>query len=456
MLSFTPDGKYLASVPFVPTNFPTHGDATRNKPVVIWELSTGKGIANVPAPGMKNIEWAAFSHGGKNLVSFDGDNLTLWAIAARRQIGQIPVRGFRSQIRPVLAPDGTSVMAVRSFGAGMRKPFPSAFFIDLDSGMKDLIFGEMPPREDPGAISLSPDGKILALGEHRKIALFDLLLDQEIQPLKRTFGNHSRGLSVLACSPDGRWLASAAGYPQHMGDLPDIPEVKLWDVRTGEEIACFHGDGGFIASLAFSPDGSRLLSGMWNGTILVWDVAAAARVLKPQAVDLSALELNALWQDLVGEDATKAYKALWALAAAPAKTVSLLKKELLPAAKASPEEIRQLIAALDSEKFSVRDRASQQLRALGSEVEVPLSQALNGNPSLEKRRRVEALLEAVMPKPSAVFRSRRGIQALEQIGTPEARQVLQSLADEMPTAVRTTEAKAALERLTRRTAAPSR
>jgi hypothetical protein len=323
--------------------------------------------------------------------------------------------------------------------------------VDLDSGKESLALSVGPGGS---SLSLSADGKTLAMAGYRSVGLWDLLLGKPIRVSGKDFGTHSRPVSVLALSPDGRWLASAAGVPQHLGDSPDTPEVKLWDVSTGKEVASFPGDGGFVGSLAFSPDGTQLLSGMWNGSVLVWDVVAATRTLKLQTRDLGPKELDALWEELTSADATKAHKAHWAMAAAPASTVPFLKKQVLPAVTVPLETIRRWIADLDSEKFAVRARASDQLRALGSQAEVPLSQALAGKPSLETRRRLEALLEAVQPTPSALLRSRRAIQVLEQIGTPEARQLLQVLAAGMPAAIRTREANAALERLGRRAVSP--
>jgi hypothetical protein len=77
-------------------------------------------------------------------------------------------------------------------------------------------------------------------------------------------------------------------------------------------------------------------------------------------------------------------------------------------------------------------------------------EALRGHPSPEARRRLEALLAA--PRPGRVPEVRRHLRAvrlLEMVGTPEARQVLKKLAEGVPEARVTREARAALERLAR-------
>src|SRR5262249_44853029 len=87
---------------------------------------------------------------------------------------------------------------------------------------------------------------------------------------------------------------------------------------------------------------------------------------------------------------------------------------------------------------------------LGVEVEPALRRILDGKPSLEMRRRVEALLRD-LPCQTAMtpdaLRQLRAIQTLEQIGSAEARQILTSLPEGAPAAPAPRDAKAALTRL---------
>jgi hypothetical protein len=81
-----------------------------------------------------------------------------------------------------------------------------------------------------------------------------------------------------------------------------------------------------------------------------------------------------------------------------------------------------------------------------------LRKALDGKPSAEMRQRIKHLLDKLRgatDSPEAL-RAMRAVEALEQVGTPEARRMLGGLAKGAPGARLTTEAKAALARWTGR------
>jgi WD40 repeat protein len=72
---------------------------------------------------------------------------------------------------------------------------------------------------------------------------------------------------ALAFSPDSRLLATGGGHLDKAGDL------RLWDLQTWNERHRLVGHGGCVNCLAFSPDGSHLVTGGFDQTLRLWEVA---------------------------------------------------------------------------------------------------------------------------------------------------------------------------------------
>jgi HEAT repeat protein len=140
------------------------------------------------------------------------------------------------------------------------------------------------------------------------------------------------------------------------------------------------------------------------------------------------------------------------LIASPEVAVPLLADRLQPVARADAERIARLIADLDADDFKVRESAASDLAALGELATEALQRALDDPPSEEVRQRAEQILRStspISPVSGEPLRALRAIEVLEKIGTPEARQILQALAQGEPRARVTRDAASALERLGR-------
>jgi len=115
-------------------------------------------------------------------------------------------------------------------------------------------------------------------------------------------------------------------------------------------------------------------------------------------------------------------------------------------------QVARLIADLDSDQFRMRDAATKELQQLDDLAEPALRKALEAKNSLETNRRLSLLLDQLRTRPFSPqqLQRYRALEALENLATPEARQVLTVLAAGAPAAMQTKEAKASLERLGKR------
>ena len=109
--------------------------------------------------------------------------------------------------------------------------------------------------EDRG-IAFSPDGSRLAVATSMGVWLYDARTFDEIALLT----GHKEEVTVVAFSPNGTKLASGSGF-----HFPGI--LKLWDVKTGQNINTFQVERGSTDSISFSPDGKILA---WADRL--WDV----------------------------------------------------------------------------------------------------------------------------------------------------------------------------------------
>jgi WD domain, G-beta repeat len=282
------------------------------------------------------------------------------------------------------------------------------------------------PKLGPIRFQFSPDGRTFT-GSTQGLVLWETVTGRE-----RLRTGKTASFQDAAFSPDGRLLAAGA--------LDGA--VFVFDAADGTELAKLEGHTGSVRSLAFSPDGNLLATGSADTTVLLWDATRWPRA-KPAATDADPA---ALWDDLASPDAARAYKAIRALAAAPQKSVPLLKEKVPPVRPVPRETIARLIADLDSDDFATRQKATQELEAIGPPAESALTTALDHDGSLEMKKRLRNLLEKLSSDdlPPERLRQMRVVEVLQHAQSPEARALLQELAAGADGAALTREAQAAL------------
>ncbi|MBY0527643.1 MAG: hypothetical protein K2R98_29870 [Gemmataceae bacterium] len=329
----------------------------------------------------------------------------------------------------------------------------------------------------------STDGTILAWpSSDAVIRLWRMDNGKQIRELK----GHRATITGIAFSPGGSFLASSAGgRPPLKATFVDTT-VRLWDVNTGKQL--WHADcDDIIESIAYAPDGKTIVactgergtvweaasgkplfqfedgksefshvayapngktiaSAMSDGTTLLWSMDAPGESMGPPQ-ELGPRELSAHWKSLAGDEAPKAYRAIWSFSNAPEKTLPFLRERLKPIGKEKPEHVRNLIGNLDNEDFTVREAATRELARIGFQAESALRTALSDSTSEEVRKRARQLLQNIdswVHTEPEMLRTLRAIWVLERIGTAESREVLKTLAQGLPESRITQEAKSAL------------
>jgi RNA polymerase sigma factor (sigma-70 family) len=411
-----------------------------------WDVETGREVHHFQACDAKYPEMRLSADGGtlistEKISGKDAYAVRIWNAATGKEI--VKRRGYRKNyFHSVLSPAGDSLALIAE---------KEIMVEELATGRK-LLSVNGSGFFDVSSVAFSPDGRTLALGEFKTYHGPNLSLSSELEAVhlwELASGTEALRLNTgpvgqIRFSPDGRFLASAGR-----------DAVELWDIATGQKvfgslspeafIGC-HLDS-FASCLAFSPNGQTLASGLADSTVLVWDVSPASRSSQHSTKDLHPEELEGLWSDLAFVDGVRAHAAVWSLIACRRQALSLIRRHLRPEPIVPPEDIQRALTDLNNDSFTRREAAAKELVDFGEQAEPALREALKMSPSVEKRRRIEGMLAA--PR-SATLRSLRAIQVLEQIGTPETKEVLLMIAQGAPEAQPTKEAKASIERLTRR------
>jgi WD40 repeat protein len=404
-LVFSPDGSALAIASL---------SAPREPKLELYDTATGKllhALAVAPVnpkdggavrPALANRATAVvFSADGSMLASYSGQNqLLLWNTATGQQSGTLPLADQNPLRSAAFTPDGRCL--------AVEHNDDTITLYELATTQVRHIYGDKPPQpmKQNRVLVAALDAPVLA--------------------------------SHMALGRDGRTLALARSNQT----------VCVWDIATGKELATFKGHGGAVNAVALSPDSQSLVSASADTTALVWDMSKLQRPKIP-AQPLAAGDIDKHWRALAGADAAQAWFAIQTLQAAPEDALRLLKERLQPAGELDAKAIEEWIAQLSDGQYKIREKATGELVKAGERIVPALDKALVANPPLEARKRLENLRSQLtsLVLQGERLRAFRAVELLERIGTPQARQVLQALADGVPGVLVTTAARQALKRL---------
>ena len=79
----------------------------------------------------------------------------------------------------------------------------------------------------------------------------------------KTLRGHTIGVSSVAWSPDGQKIVSSS----------TDNTIKIWDTDTHVCLGTLSGHLYGVSSVAWSPDGQKIASGSYDNNIKIWDVS---------------------------------------------------------------------------------------------------------------------------------------------------------------------------------------
>jgi WD40 repeat protein len=187
-----------------------------------------------------------------------------------------------------------------------------------DSSVATSVIQEAPPKLDEQSISsIQNKGSVLlriGAGIATALVLTVGILyfqrphsigekPQEIA-LVNTLPGHAGGVTSIAISPDGQFLASSS--------LDQT--IKIRNIRTKEIIHTLTGHSGYVYSVAISSDGQTLVSGSADKTIKVWNLQTREllRTLRGHLGDVYSVAISRNGRILVSGSQDKTIK-VWNL-----------------------------------------------------------------------------------------------------------------------------------------------
>lgn len=258
-LDFSPDGARIASASYRMETTPEGGRQVIGT-VRVWDAATGEDAFAVDA-GVKPISMVRWSPDGRRIAagSWDGEVHVFDASAggANHLTMKMPESEVYAAVNCVAwSPDGARVLC----GSKDR----TARVFDAASGE---LLGTVEHEGWVTACAWSGDGKWLATGSEDNLVK---VWDAETFKARATLRGHTLGLGTLAFEGDGMLLSAGADMV-----------VKRWDVGAlgvaGVGGLGFKDSDGCYAAL-FTPDGERIWTCAYDGTIGAWDAKSGVLV----------------------------------------------------------------------------------------------------------------------------------------------------------------------------------
>ena len=277
-VAFSPDGKTIAS--------------TFSRDIQFWDAKTGAPLKTLDTA--RSTKCLAYSPDGKTIASTGWSGRNALLIHDVRTGALLRAVNKEKEVVDFLAysPDGRTLTVLSSRGPRLWNASTGA-----DIGLLELV-KPIPGNQhgilsvfystNIGSMAYSLDGRFFAT-IREEIDIWNANTNAHLRTIKDPMGADS-----LAYSPDGRTIAVFGGWelgywsewspddtpcgsfgPAVLKGVAGATKtIRIWDAHTGALLRMLttHMEK-VIVSIAYSPDGKTLASGIDDGTILLWDIS---------------------------------------------------------------------------------------------------------------------------------------------------------------------------------------
>lgn len=234
---------------------------SKDRTARVWDAATGNPIA-VLEGHRGDVIHAAFDSEGRRVVTASKDKTArVWDAMTGSPLAVLEGHGV-AFTSVAFSPDGSKVLTTSKENTLSKENTMRIW--DAGTGREIGQIGHYSHNVDLAVFS--KDGKRIAAASGKKVRIWDIA-NEHGDPLS-TLEGHTYEVTSLAFSADGTRILTAAG-----GRFSGDKTVRLWDVTSGAEIAVLNGDYAVLTS-----DEAKVTTISSQGGLLSWDVTWATKV----------------------------------------------------------------------------------------------------------------------------------------------------------------------------------
>ena len=235
----------------------------QDKHIHVWQMADGREVRKIRTSEPAS---AVFPAGPADVVTMEGrSSLVLYDAAAGKQLRRITNVCGKNEywLAAAGSPDGALLASLTRSQDNRRR----VQVWDARSGQR--LWEPKGVTNNTSALSFSPDGKRLLVGEAATLRCFDVAKKALVRSWPNTGGFPSR---IEWCS-DGRIVAVSAG-PNAFASVGQ--NINVWDAAAGKPVAAIPSRGPMVGAMAVAPDGKTIVCGGAYGELRRYDLATGA------------------------------------------------------------------------------------------------------------------------------------------------------------------------------------